>query len=59
VEALGKGVTPADVVSSLSYADQAHLIRSVKRFMGQTPAQVHGAYWSISSALERHPPGDH
>jgi Helix-turn-helix domain len=59
VEALGKGVKPADVVFSLSYADQAHLIRSVKRFMGQTPAQVQGAYWSISSALERHPPGDH
>jgi hypothetical protein len=43
----------------LGYADQAHLIRSVKRFMGQTPAQVQGAHWSISSALERHPPGDH
>jgi hypothetical protein len=59
VEALGKGVKSADVVLSLGYADQAHLIRSVKRFMGQTPAQIQGAHWSISSAFERHPPGDH
>jgi hypothetical protein len=58
VEALGRGVSPADVVLSLGYADQAHLIRSVKRFMGQTPAQVHGGHWSISSALEPHPSGD-
>jgi hypothetical protein len=36
VEALGRGISPADVVLSLD-ADQAHLIRSVKRFMGRHP----------------------
>jgi AraC-like DNA-binding protein len=51
-------MSPADVVVSLGYADQAHLIRSVKRFMGQTPSQVHGRHWSASSALEPHPSRD-
>jgi hypothetical protein len=59
VEALGKGVKAGDVALSLGYADQAHLIRSVKRFMGQTPAQVQGAHWSISSTVQRgDPPGE-
>ena len=58
VEALGRGMSPADAVLSLGYSDQAHLIRSVKRFMGLTPTQVHGTHWSISSALESKPPAD-
>jgi hypothetical protein len=58
VEALCGGVSPADAVASLGFSDQAHLIRSVKRFMGQTPAQVQGAHWSISSALDAHAPGE-
>jgi Helix-turn-helix domain len=56
LDALGRGVSPADAVLAFGYADQAHLIRSVRRFMGQTPAQVHGVHWSISSALEPRPP---
>lgn len=31
-----------DVVSRLAYADQPHLTRSMKRFMGYTPTQVMG-----------------
>jgi AraC-like DNA-binding protein len=58
VEALGRGDSPADAVVTLGYSDQAHLIRSVKRFMGQTPAQVQGRHWSASSALESHPTDD-
>jgi AraC-like DNA-binding protein len=52
VEALGRGMAPPDVALLLGYADQPHLIRSLKQFMGQTPAQVHGDHWSPSSALE-------
>jgi AraC-like DNA-binding protein len=40
VEALRQGLPPPDVALLLGYADQAHLIRSLKRFIGQTPAQV-------------------
>jgi AraC-like DNA-binding protein len=40
VEALGRGVSPHDAALQLGYADQAHLIRSLQRFIGQTPAQV-------------------
>ena len=31
---------PADAALRLGYADQAHLIRSLQRFIGQTPATV-------------------
>ena len=59
VEALGKGVSPPDAALLLGYADQAHLIRSLKRFIGQTPTQVNrGGHWSIASPLEPHPPRD-
>jgi hypothetical protein len=40
VEALGRGVSPPDAAQLLGYADQAHLIRSLQRFVGQTPAHV-------------------
>jgi AraC-like DNA-binding protein len=53
VAALGRGLSPPDVALLLGYADQAHLIRSLKRFIGQTPGQVgnHGGHWSTSSPL--------
>jgi len=38
--ALGRGLSPLEVAPLLGYADQAHLTRSLKRFLGQTPAQV-------------------
>jgi AraC-like DNA-binding protein len=53
VDALGHGVPPAEVAIGLGYADQAHLTRSLRRFIGQTPAQVlnTGGHWSASSRL--------
>jgi AraC-like DNA-binding protein len=54
VEELGRGQSAREAAAQLGYADQAHLIRSLKRFMGQTPSQVAGTggHWSISSPLE-------
>jgi Helix-turn-helix domain len=43
VEVLEGGLSPADAAQLLGYADQAHLNRSLKRFIGQTPAQVANA----------------
>lgn len=40
VELLARGVPALEVVRLAGYADQAHLIRSLKRFVGQTPSQV-------------------
>ena len=40
VELLGGGVAPLEVARRAGYADQSHLTRSLKRFVGQTPAQV-------------------
>jgi AraC-like DNA-binding protein len=37
---LEQGVSILDTVSEAGYADQPHLTRSLKRFFGQTPAQV-------------------
>jgi AraC-like DNA-binding protein len=37
---LQEGVSILDTVTELNYSDQAHLTRSLKQFMGQTPAQV-------------------
>jgi len=37
---LREGVSILDVVSSLDYFDQAHLTRSLKRFIGETPTQI-------------------
>ena len=34
------GVAALDVVHDLGYYDQAHLVRSLKHFIGRTPAQV-------------------
>jgi hypothetical protein len=60
VEALGRGLSPLDVALLLGYADQAHLTRSLQRFIGQTPAQVgsHGGHWSSASPVEPPSPGD-
>lgn len=37
---LQQGTSILDTVHSLGYFDQPHLTRSLKRFMGQTPAQI-------------------
>ncbi|HZC72093.1 MAG TPA: AraC family transcriptional regulator [Jatrophihabitans sp.] len=52
VEALGQGLPPHAVATLLGYADQAHLTRSLKRFIGQTATQInHGGHWSIDSPV--------
>jgi hypothetical protein len=40
VELLGRGVPALDVARRAGYADQPHLTRSLKRFVGQTPSQI-------------------
>jgi AraC-like DNA-binding protein len=40
VEQLDGGAPILDVVERSGYSDQAHLTRSLKRFAGQTPAQI-------------------
>ena len=37
---LERGLSIADAVYHAGYADQPHLTRSLKRFMGQTPGQI-------------------
>jgi hypothetical protein len=37
---LGEGVSILDVVSHLGYFDQAHLTRSLRHFIGETPAKI-------------------
>lgn|SRR5215467_460955 len=37
---LREGVSVLDVVSRLDYFDQAHLTRSLKRFIGETPVKI-------------------
>jgi methylphosphotriester-DNA--protein-cysteine methyltransferase len=37
---LAQGIPILDVVDQAGYADQPHLTRSLKRLMGQTPAQI-------------------
>jgi hypothetical protein len=40
---LSLGVPASDVARRVGYADQPHLTRSLKRFVGQTPSQIVGA----------------
>lgn len=40
VELLGRGVPALEVASRTGYADQPHMTRSLKRFVGQTPSQI-------------------
>ena len=51
VEALGRGIAPTTAAFLNGYADQAHLGRSLKRFIGQTPCQVvnQSNHWSVAS----------
>ena len=37
---LREGATPADVTHELGYYDQPHLTRSVRRYLGRTPAEL-------------------
>lgn len=40
---LGRGLSPLQVAERAGYADQPHLTRSLKRFVGQTPAHIAAA----------------
>jgi len=40
VELLGHGVPALEVARRTGYADQPHMTRSLKRFVGQTPSQI-------------------
>jgi methylphosphotriester-DNA--protein-cysteine methyltransferase len=40
VELLTRGMTASEVAHHVGYADQPHLTRSLRRLMGQTPAQI-------------------
>lgn len=40
VRMLTDGVAPIDVAHHAGYADQPHLTRSLRRFVGQTPAEI-------------------
>jgi methylphosphotriester-DNA--protein-cysteine methyltransferase len=40
VTLLEQGVSIADAIYQAGYADQPHLTRSLKRFIGQTPRQI-------------------
>ena len=40
VELLTRGMSALDVAHVAGYADQPHLTRSLKRFVGQTPSQI-------------------
>jgi AraC-like DNA-binding protein len=37
---LERGTPPIEVAQQLGYADQAHLTRSLQRFMGRTPGEI-------------------
>jgi AraC-like DNA-binding protein len=37
---LQQGVSILDTVYEVGYADQAHMTRSLKRLIGQTPTQI-------------------
>jgi AraC-like DNA-binding protein len=43
VEMLSLGVPASEVAGRTGYADQPHLTRSLRRFVGQTPAQICGS----------------
>jgi AraC-like DNA-binding protein len=46
VNLLEQGVAILDVVDQAGYSDQPHLTRSLKRFVGRTPAEILRSYWS-------------
>jgi hypothetical protein len=48
---LQEGVSILDTVDTIGYADQAHLTRALKQFIGQTPAQIIGKTETVQTSL--------
>ncbi len=44
---LGQGMQSLDVILKAGYYDQAHLIRCLKRFLGQTPTQLQTGWFLL------------
>src|SRR5262249_60637441 len=44
VDLLSQGASIAETVRRAGYADQAHLTRSLRRFVGQTPTRVRAGH---------------
>jgi AraC-like DNA-binding protein len=42
------GASILDTVEQAGYADQPHLTRALKRYIGHTPAQIQAGWWSSS-----------
>ena len=55
---LREGVSILDVVSRLGYFDQAHLTRSLRRFIGETPIQIIQAQNQLSFLYKTDSPGE-
>jgi len=43
---LQQGTSILDTVDQVGYADRPHLTRSLKRFVGRTPAEILRSYWA-------------
>jgi AraC-like DNA-binding protein len=52
---LREGVSILDVVSRASYFDQAHLTRSLKRFIGETPTKIIRGHKQLSFLYKTNP----
>lgn len=48
---LREGAAPAEVAHELGYSDQPHLTRSLRRFLGHTPAQISDPHQSDQMSL--------
>src|SRR5262249_30750084 len=53
---LREGVSILDTVFESGYFDQAHLTRSLKRFVGQTPVQIQQGVQQLSFLYKTAPP---
>jgi AraC-like DNA-binding protein len=55
-ELLRRGVSIADVVHEAGYYDQAHLTRSLRALIGETPARIRGQERQLSLLYKTEPP---
>jgi hypothetical protein len=55
---LREGVSIFDVVVGAGYFDQAHLTRSLKHFIGETPAKIIQGEKQLSFLYNTNPPAE-